>query len=170
MRPLGEREEGRGGGGIIIEAGSAESERLGMFDDGLAAWALGVVGDSGSSMAGGTIVGGVIVGGWSTVGALSSVLRCLKAEAAVSAEVVFESPFNSMPPDDLELRPASAFFLLSPSRRSRSNAFVSLPSVMAATPPKLCHRSHSHCGGRKMTKTTDATMSEMPSKAIVGGC
>lgn len=38
MRPLGVREEGRGGGGIIIEAGSAESERLGTrFGDGLAA-------------------------------------------------------------------------------------------------------------------------------------
>lgn len=133
-----------------------------------------MVGDSGISMAGGTIVGGMIVGGWSAVGVLSSALRCLKADEAVAAEVVVESPLNSMPPEgstavlDAELRPASAFFLLSPPRRSRSEASVSLPSVMTATPPKLCHGSHSHCGGRKMTKTTDAIMSEMPSTAIVG--
>lgn len=152
MRPLDGRGEGRGGGGIIEVAESAERERLGTaFCDGFAAWALGVEGDSGSSMDGGTMTGGAIVGGgW----------RCIRAPEAVAIEVVFESPFSSTS--------ASAPSLL---RWVLPVAFpLSLPSVMAAIPPKLCHRSNSHCGGRRMTKTTDATMSEMPSTAIVGAC
>lgn len=92
-------------------------------------------------MMGGAIVGG----GW----------RCFRVPEAVAIEVVFESPFSS----------TSAPSLL---RCFSSAAFFSLPSVMAAIPPKLCHRSNSHCGGRRMTKTTDATMSEMPSTAIAG--
>lgn len=105
------------------------------------------------------MVGGMIVGGW----------RCFKAPEAVAIEAVFESPLNPISLDvalDAELLPASAPSLL---RCFPSDLSFSLPSVMAAIPPKFCHRSNSHCGGRRMTKTTDATMSEMPNKAIVGG-
>jgi hypothetical protein len=150
MRPLDERGEGRGGGGIIEDAESAERERLGTaLGDGFAAWALGVEGDSGSSMDGGTMTGVAFVGGgW----------RCFRVPEAVAIEVVVESPFSST---SASAPPLLCWFL-------SASFFFSLPSVMAAMPPKLCHRSNSHCGGRRMTKTTDATMSEMPSTAIVG--
>lgn len=88
MRPLGERGEGRGGGGIIEDAESAERERLGTAPcDGFVAWALGVEGDSGSSMDGGTTTGGAIAGGgW----------RCFRVPEAVAIEVVVvENPFSS---------------------------------------------------------------------------
>lgn len=123
-----------------------------------------MVGDSGSWMAGGTIVG-------SELGAPSSGLRCLRVEELCSAEVVVEDILSSISSDGSMAifgagpRAASAF---SRSSRSRSDAFVSLPSVMAAGFPTLCHGNHSHGGGRRMTKTTDATMSEMPSRAMLG--
>lgn len=125
---------------MLLEVVGSARERLGTGRAGVAAWALGVVGDSGSWMAGGTIVG-------SEVGAPSSGFRCLRVEELRSAEVVVEDPLSSISSDD---------------------AFVSSPSVMAAGFPTFCHGNHSHSGWRRMTKTTDATMSEMPSRAMLG--
>lgn len=123
-----------------------------------------MVGDSGSWMAGGTIVG-------SELGAPSSGFRCLRVEELRSAEVVAEDILSSISSDgSMAIVGASALSrCCCPSSRSRSDdAFVSLPSVMAAGFPTLCHGNHSHGGGRRMTKTTDATMSEMPSRAMLG--
>lgn len=110
-------------------------------------------------------MGDVIVGGWMVgraVGASSSGLRCLKVEEVRSAEVVVDDASSSMSSDG-----SMAIFGAS-SRPAFVLVWFSLPSVMAAVPPKLFQGSHSHCGGRRMTKTTDATMSEMPSRAMLG--